>query len=974
MKSHITAATIILLALAVSCAFVGCREGERGPASGLSADNGSGSRSFQTISPEAFITPPLEARPGALWCWLNGTVDHEQMTREMEEAKALGMRGLEIWDIGVYRPVQMVPAGPAFLGEDSLKSIKHAMTEAARLGLELNMIAASSWNAGGAWVKKPDGSKRLASGSLDVTGPKIFRGVLEPPCDMETYYSDISVLAVPQSKDKKLASPDLGINLTGNMNDKGELIWDVPEGHWTILRFVCRGTNQRLIVPSPNSDGLLIDHLSAEATERHMLHMINRLGEIDPGHHVLKIMSHDSYEVRAANDWTEDFVDEFKKRRRYDPVRYLPLLEGWTLDDSAAQTRFLADYRKTVGELVVERHFRASREVLNRHGMELCAEAGHGGFPRVDPIWALGQADIPRGEFWNGKRFWVTKEAASAAHLYGRRFVDAESFTGWRHWLDGPLDYKQLFDVALCAGLNRLTFHTFTHNPPEAGLPGYAYHAGEHFNANNTWWKQSGPMLRYMARCSYMMQQGDFIADVCFYYGDQAPNLVPSRRIDPNIEPLYPLDKCLHCGRPVPIDFRTLGNGYDYDYIDANSIINRMTVDPQTGQLVVGDMRYRVMVLPNHDHINLKVLQKIAEFVKKGATIVGAVQPIRTNSLTDYPAADREVAKIGAELWGTEKTLDETIPRSRTSGKGRVHINMTPRQVLAEMGVGPDFTVLKGGSQEGPGQVDYIHRRSENADVYFVCNSAREAKSLLCRFRDAAGRPEIWYPVSGEIGSPKAVTRQPDNSCHIELDLPAVGSVFVVFRRDGRVPERTGDLYGETSAERTPIMGKWMVKFPPGRLAPESVVWDKLIDWTSSGQAGIKYFSGTATYSIPMEMPQTASGDHWLDLGTVCEVGEVSMDGQDLGTVWTYPFRVKVPARLLRKGSHLLEVKVTNVWNNRLVGDLFLPEGERITRTNLQGQHTKNSPLVPSGMLGPVTLQPIKSNGENKYRYGSENE
>ncbi len=950
MKPSITTPVRTILALALICAFVGCANRDHRPAAG------------DTVSPEAFVSPPMEARPGAYWCWLNGAVDHEQMTREMEEAKELGMRGFEIWDIGVYRPVNMVPAGPAFLGEESLKSIKHAMTEAKRLGLELNMIAASSWNAGGAWVKKSDGSKRIASSSLDVAGPKKFDTVLELPCDKETYYYDVSVLAVPQSEDKKLASLDLGIDLTDKMNGKGELKWDVPKGNWTILRFVCRGTNQRLIVPSPNSDGLLIDHLSAEATERHMMYMINKLEEIDPGHKILKIMSHDSYELDAANDWTEDFSDEFRKRREYDPGKYLPLLEGWTLNDLDKQTRFLADYRKTVGELTVERHFRVSREVLNRYGMELCAEAGHGGFPRVDPIWALGQADIPRGEFWNGKRFWVTKEAASAAHLYGRRFVDSESFTGWRHWLDGPLHYKQLFDVALCAGLNRLTFHTFTHNPPEAGLPGYVYHAGEHFNANNTWWKQSGPMLAYMGRCSYMMQQGDFVADVCFYYGDQAPNLVPSRRIDPNIEPLYTLDKCLHCGRPVPIDFRQLGSGYDYDYIDANSIINRMKVDPETGQLVVNNMRYRVMVLPQHDHINLDVLERIRDLVKQGATIVGPVQPLHTHSLTDYPEADRMVAEIGWELWGAEKSTEDTVSHSLKFGKGKVYTNLTSRQVLAEMGVTPDFTVLKGGSQEGPDRVDYIHRRTNNADVYFVCNGALETKTLLCRFRDAEGRPEIWYPVTGEICSAKVVSRQPDNSCNIELELPAIGSAFVVFRRNGQAPEKTGDFFVNKSVIKTPIKGKWTVKFQLGRLAPESVKWNELIDWTSSEEPGIKYFSGTAAYSIQFEMSGAASGDFWLDLGKVNEVGEVSIDGLDLGTVWTFPFRVKVPAKLLGKGSHILEVKVTNVWNNRLVGDQFLPEEDRITRTNMKGQHTKSSPLVPSGLLGPVTLQPEKQN------------
>jgi hypothetical protein len=271
------------------CAFIGC--GNENHRSAIDPE----SESFDTVSPEVFAVPPMRARPGAYWCWLNGNVDHQQITREMEEAKALGMRGFEIWDVGVYRPVGMVPAGPAFLGEESLKSIKHAMTEAKRLGLELNMIAASSWNAGGSWVEKSDGSKRIASTSLDVTGPKELDTVLDLPCNDETYHYDISVLAIPKSKDKKLTSLDRGINLTKKMDGKGRLRWNVPKGNWTIMRFVCIGTNQPLMVPSPNSNGLMIDHLSAGATERHMLHIINKLEDIDPGHKILKILSHDRY-------------------------------------------------------------------------------------------------------------------------------------------------------------------------------------------------------------------------------------------------------------------------------------------------------------------------------------------------------------------------------------------------------------------------------------------------------------------------------------------------------------------------------------------------------------------------------------------------------------------------------------------------------------------------------------------------------
>jgi len=934
-------ACLLLLTMLIGCiVFSGCC--------------GSGDK----VSPQAFVNPPLEARPGAFWCWLNGVVDHDQITREMEEAKSLGMRGFDIWDVGVLRGKEMVPEGPAFLGEESLKSVKHAMTEADRLGLELNMIAASSWNAGGAWVKKSDGVKRIESSSVDVSGPQKFDQVIPLPCDDETYYYDISVMAVPQSKDKKLASLDLSIDLTNKMDDKGQLKWDAPAGDWTIMRFVCRGTNQGLAVPTPNSDGLIIDHLSAGATERHMLHMINKLGEVDPGHKILKMMEHDSYEVRPANDWTEGFADEFKKRRNYDPIKYLPLLEKWTLADKDIQTRFIADYRKTVGELMVERHFRVSRQVLNRHGMKLAAEAGHGGYPRVDPIWAMGEVDIPRGEFWNGKRFWVTKEAACAANLYGKRYVDAESFTGWRSWQDGPAHYKQLFDVAICDGLNRLTFHTFAHNPPEAGLPGYAYHAGEHFNANNTWWKQSGPMLKYMARCCYLMQQGDYVADVCFYYGDKAPNMVPPRRIDPNIKPSFTLDKCLHCGKDLAVNFRSLGKGYGYDYIDVNSIIKRMKFDQRTGQMVVGRMRYKLMVLPDYDHLCLEVLQKINKLIKQGATIVGSTRPIRTNSLTDYPNADSKVASITEKFWPVSNS--EKTATGRTFGKGKVYTNMTSRNVLKEMGVMQDFTVLKGGSQEGPLRIDYIHRRSDNADTYFVCNSAKESKNITCKFRDADGRAEVWYPVTGEICSANVTSRNDDGSCDIALELPAFGSVFVVFKRDNFAPKKTADLFVNESAKKIPVDGKWTVKFQPERGAPEFAQFDKLTDWTTSNVDGIKYFSGTATYSIQFDMPRDGSEDFWLDLGEVCIVAEVSIDGHDLGTAWTYPFRVKVPANMLTKGSHMVEVKVTNVWNNRLVGDKFLDEKDRITSTNMHGKFNKKTPLLQSGLLGPVTLVSVK--------------
>jgi hypothetical protein len=384
-----------------------------------------------------------------------------------------------------------------------------------------------------------------------------------------------------------------------------------------------------------------------------------------------------------------------------------------------------------------------------------------------------------------------------------------------------------------------------------------------------------------------------------------------------------------------------------------------MTVDSESGRLVVGAMSYALLVLPDHEDTSLDVLRRVGELVEGGASVLGSVRPTRTRSLTDYPRADGEVDRISAEMWGVGPSEEPAGPRNHPFGAGQVLSGMTPREALSRLEVVPDFEVLAGGSQEGPDRIDYIHRRTDDADVYFVCNSAQELREVSCRFRDAAGRAELWDPVTGEIRAARGVERAADGSATLELQLSAFGSTFVVFRRGGAAPSEPPELPDGSASTPIPIEGTWTVTFQSGRRAPESVAWDELIDWTTSPDPGIRYFSGTATYGIAFELPEAAAGDCWLDLGRVREVAEVRLDGRDLGIAWTFPFRVRVPAELLGAGRHALEVEVTNVWNNRIVGDQLLPASERVTRTNLQGRHTPESPLVPSGLLGPVTLQPL---------------
>ena len=554
------------------------------------------------------------------------------------------------------------------------------------------------------------------------------------------------------------------------------------------------------------------------------------------------------------------------------------------------------------------------------------------------------------GEFWNHQQFWVVKEAASAAHIYGQRIVNAEALTGWRNWQEGPAEYKRRFDIALCAGLNHPTFHTFAHNPPEAGRPGFVYHAGEHFNVNTTWWDKAGPLIAYMARCDYLLQQGLFVADVTFYYGDQAPNLVPARRIDPDIKPLYPDTNCLHCGKPKPIQTSSLDRGYDYDYVNSEVILERMRVSD--GRIVLPDgLSYALLVLPDRDDMPLAVLRKLGELVEGGATVVGR-KPVRTPGLAGFPACDDKVKALADRIWGP---CDGAAVKERRYGKGRIVWGIPLNDILRDQGLTPDFRALDVPNSDQ--HIDFIHRATGREDIYFVSNSAKAMEVFDAVFRAGENRtPEFWHPDTGRIVPCRSFARV-EAGCRLTLELPAYGSVFVVFRE---TPTPAALLSpAPLKAESRPavtLAGPWTVRFPPGWGAPESVLWNGLISWTESDDPGIRYFSGTASYTAEFEFDEPLSRDDrdvLLDLGSVREVAEVSINGRSLGILWKEPYQADVSG-LLRSGRNVLEVRVTNLWHNRLMGDLLDPGHKSAARTNMT---FKAQELIPAGLFGPVTIR-----------------
>ena len=717
-----------------------------------------------------FRDPPLSARPGAFWPWLNGYVSPQRITYELEEMKAKGMSGAEIWDVRSNAdPDKMIPAGPAFLGPESLDAIAHAVKEADRLGLRLGMIAASGWNAGGTWVTPEDAGMGLFHSEVRVTGPSRYVSELPFPavpaaCPKDATgrpvcWKDVAVLALPVAEAQSpVAEADVK-DLGRRVDASGRLTWDVPAGKWVILRFIMANTGHQLIIPSPNSGGPMIDFLNPDSSRKHFQYIVDRLesrlGTL--GKSSLQYLEVDSMELGDELAWTGQIREEFRKQHGYDALPYLPVLKGWTVTSQDISQRFLYDWRKTVSDVFIESHYRGGRRLLNQHGLGLCAEAGGPGAPiwascPVESLKALGAVDILRGEFWPKHRnIWLVKEVASAAHVYGKRIVDAESFTSWRHWQDGPYYLKQLADNALTEGLNHFTFHTFTHSPAEAGLPGYAYHAGTHINPNVVWWPMARPFIDYLSRCSLLLQKGLFVADVCYYYGDQVPNFVPSK----------------HAGFSP-------GQGYDYDVVNSDAILNRFKVHDH--RLVLPDgMSYAVLVLPERGDMDLAVLRRLETLVREGATVLGP-KPVRTGTLAGYPDRDRQVASLADRLWGK---CDGVQVQENLVGKGRVLWNRPLAQVLASQGLHQDFSYHGADART---RLDYLHRKAGTDDIYFINNRNERWEEVVCLFRVKGKRPQLWHPETGTVRD-LALYEETKAGTRVPLRLGPAESVFIVFRK-----------------------------------------------------------------------------------------------------------------------------------------------------------------------------------------------
>jgi hypothetical protein len=979
-----------------------------------------------------FAKPPDSARPHCIWTWMNGNITREGITADLEAMAECGVGGVLIFNLAGPNHKCDTPAGPAdYLGPQWLDLMKYAASEAGRLGLELSMHNCAGWaTTGGPWVTPELAMQKLVSSEVIVDGGRRIEEKLPPPEVVLGHYRDIAVFAMPAALDSGFRvsqwlskagqrggrdgrQPDLKplpkdaaipldsiTNVTRHLRADGTLTWDAPPGRWKIVRLGHTPTGMTNKPAPASATGLEIDKLRREGMDVHWQHgiqpVLDHLGPL--AGKAFKMLEIDSYEA-GLHHWTPRLREEFQQRRGYDPTPYLLTLTGRAVGDGPTTERFLWDFRRTISDLFADNYYGYFADLCHRHGMKFTTEPYTSCF---EGLQVAAKADIPMAEFWaDGSYSFSMRLAASLAHIHGRPIAAAEAFTAGEalsRWLNYPGSLKRVGDLAWTQGINRFVISAYAHQPWRDLAPGMNFgQYGIQFERTTTWWKPGSSWLKYIARSQFLLQSGEFSADVLCFAGNAAPNGAADRD-----------------------DVKAAG--YDYDSCGTDILADLKVSD---GDVVLpSGKRYRLLVLPDHPFHTPAFARKLRELVRDGAKVVGP-KPQHTPSLVNLPASEEEVRAIGEEVWGK---CDGIAVKSNRFGKGQVFWGISPAEVLAGLNVKPAVQLTADAAK-----LAWIQRRTKDADIFFVSNQSNATVRTVIGFRAAGRQPEFWDAEQGTI-RPAAGWTVAGEQVRVPLEVASEKSVFVVFRNQG-IPEADPYVRVEGPVQEKPanpltaswfagldagketrlrawdngvhtlyhatgktdqvevtglpasqtLSGPWTLRFQPNRGAPAEASLEKLISWSEHPDPGIRYFSGTATTSTRFDLPEGFHKDGqevWLDLGEVAVIAEVRLNGKNLGIFWHRPFRLEI-SKALRAGSNTLEVDVSNLWVNRLIGDEQhpadcewtekhltrwpdwlssgkpRPQPSRITFTTWKHWNA-NDTRLSSGLLGPVILRPAR--------------
>lgn len=978
-----------------------------------------------SVLKKGFQSPPDSSRPGVYWYFMDGNMSKKAITEDLESMKEAGIGNLVFLEVNVG-----IPRGPVdFLGNQWLDLFAHAVHESERLGIEITLGIGPGWTgSGGPWVKPEQSMQHLVASELKVTGPgnqhlqlelpkpkKPFfgEGTLTPLLKEEwsVFYKDVAVLAYPTPegsnqitdidekalyyrapytsvKDVKQYLPSSAsypslpgkeciqqkniIDLTGKLKPDGTIDWNVPQGNWTILRFVSRN-NGAVTRPAPQPGlGFEADKFDTTSLNNHLDDYIGKLlkktglpSKTKSGG--LKRLHIDSWEMGAQN-WTASFRKEFTKRRGYDPFPFYPVYAGNIVESPEISERFLWDLRQTSQELILEYHAQQVKKYGRRKGLGLSIEP-YDMNPTAD--LELGSiADVPMSEFWSAGYGFISSfsciEATSIGHVNGASLIPAEAFTAQDNegWKQHPASMKNQGDWAFATGINRFVYHTFQHQYLDSNLrPGATMGPyGVHWDRNQTWWPMAHAYHNYISRCQYILQQGRTVADILYLTPEGSPHVfrAPSSAMD---------------GTEVMPDRK----GFNFDGCAPGQLYKAIVIDHKI--VFPGGATYSVMVLPATETMTPKLLKKIVSLVSDGAIIVGTLPPIKSPGLSGYPSCDDEVKKIADALWGGVAVPEQQITHAYgkgklvwggelTTAKNELYPAYQPvADLLHSIGIIEDF--------ESDGTLRYTHRTTSDADIYFVANRTAQIVNTNATFRITNASPQLWNSITGQTSMLPEYTVK-HNQTTIPLQFAPYQSFFIVFPKQKSTSAHLTKKNFPAQEKIKALDGSWKVMFDTTWGGPASIIFDSLQDWTTRQEDGIRYYSGKAVYHKQFDCSGASKSSKentrfLLNLGEVRNMASVKLNGHDLGVLWTYPWSVDITEALKEK-DNTLEITIINLWPNRLIGDEQFPDdgikdgqwpewllkhekrtSKRYTFTTAK-HYTKDSPLLTSGLLGPVTI------------------
>ena len=709
------------------------------------------------------------------------------------------------------------------------------------------------------------------------------------------------------------------LDISEKMDETGQLKWDVPVGKWTVLRIGHVNTGQKNAPAPPEGTGWECNKLSEDGPNAHFAGYIGRLANGPLAGGLLNGMLLDSWECKTQT-WTKNMESDFDSISGYTLRKWLPAVFGYVVKDPETTSRFLLDWRSTIGNLFANKFYGRMAGLAKENGLSVAYETAAGDIFPADILEYYKYADVPMCEYWQplsdnfvgSSNFKPIKPAVSAARLYGKPRVAAEAFTSFELTWDEHLSMlKEIANIKAVDGVTHQVFHTYTHNPRTDFLPpGTSFGAsiGTPFLRGQTWWKYMPEFINYLSRCDYLLERGKPVSDVLWYLGDEI-----SHKPDQNT--------------PFP-------EGFKYDYCNPDILLNRLSV--QDGMLVTPEgLSYLLLWLPDNERMLPETLEKLYDLINNGATIVGDA-PVGLATLKGGKNARQRFDKAVRNIWGE----DINFKGVREVGKGKVVSGATVFEAVKMLNLVPDVT---------GGDALWLHRKVDGADWYFVCSPAGKGFSGELSF-NANGNAELWEPVTGKITPIE--TRIVNNRSVASFDLAQAGSCFIVFRHESKNAKRTVKK-GETIALQ--FNNDWKLSFPDGWGAPNAYPLDELKPWkdldiSPEGKA----FSGSATYSVSFNVDEADKQmNYMLDLGKVEMIADVSLNGKTLQILWAPPYKLDLTDAIIT-GKNNLIIEVTSTWFNRLVYDAGQPEDQRKTWT-INGPE-KEFPLRESGLLGPVTV------------------